>query len=65
MGIKFHELYGAELRPASEAARRWTNAVGINFHEVHIETNVHDLTMLFSDIQVSEVPVGYAPFIAG
>ncbi|MET9515461.1 hypothetical protein [Streptomyces sp. NPDC002994] len=63
-GVKFHELYGAELRPESEAARRWTKAVGINFHEVHIETNAHDLTLLFSDLQVSEVPVGYAPFIA-
>lgn len=63
-GVKFHMLFGAELRPESEAARRWTKAVGINFHEVHIETNAHDLTLLFSDVQVSEVPVGYAPFIA-
>ncbi|MET9840388.1 hypothetical protein ABZZ01_21750 [Streptomyces virginiae] len=62
-GANYHELYGAELRPKSEAASRWSKAVGIDFHEVHIETNAHDLTLLFSDLEVSEVPVGYAPFI--
>lgn len=63
-GVRFHELYGAEPRPESEATRRWSTAVGIDFREVHIETNAHDLTLLFSDLEVSEVPVGYAPFVA-
>lgn len=62
-GAKYHELYGAELRPESETTRRWSKAVGIEFREIHIETNAHDLTLLFSDLKVSEVPVGYAPFI--
>ncbi|MFZ3475065.1 HalD/BesD family halogenase [Streptomyces sp. 4.24] len=62
-GVRFHELYGAELRPESEATRRWSKAVGIDFREVRIETNAHDLTLLFSDLEVSEVPVGYAPFV--
>ncbi|MEU2394194.1 hypothetical protein [Streptomyces sp. NPDC007369] len=64
-GAKLHEMYGAELRPESDAARRWSKTVGIDFHEVHIETNAHDLTLLFSDLVVSEVPAGYAPFVAG
>ncbi|MDJ0383575.1 hypothetical protein [Streptomyces sp. G-G2] len=63
-GVKFHEMYGAELRPESEATRRWSKAVGIDSHAVHIETNAHDLTLLFSDLEVSEVPVGYGPFVA-
>ncbi|MER7735226.1 hypothetical protein ABTX80_30455 [Streptomyces erythrochromogenes] len=63
-GAKYHEMYGAELRPGSEAARRWSKAVGIDFQEVHIETNAHDLTLVFSDLEVSEVPVGYTPFVA-
>ncbi|MFK0187601.1 hypothetical protein ACIQV1_25735 [Streptomyces rubiginosohelvolus] len=63
-GANYHELYGAELRPESEAALHWSKAVGIDFHEVHIETNAHDLTLLFSGLEVSEVPVGYAPFTA-
>ncbi|MFD5145644.1 hypothetical protein [Streptomyces sp. NPDC058401] len=64
-GANYHELYGAELRPKSEAALRWSKAVGIDFHEVHIETNAHDLTLVFSDLEVTEVPVGYAPFVTG
>jgi len=63
-GVKWHCLYpGAKLLPESEATRRWSNALGVDFHEVRIETNAHNLTLLFSDLQVSEVPVGYAPFV--
>ncbi|MGW2997511.1 YxiG-like protein, partial [Streptomyces sp. NPDC001193] len=54
-------LLDAERHACSEC---WSKAVGVAFHEVHIETNAHDLTLLFSDLEVSEVPVGYAPFIA-
>ncbi|HEV7627420.1 MAG TPA: hypothetical protein VGO89_13065 [Streptomyces sp.] len=62
-GVKWHCLYpGAKASPESEATRRWSKAVGVDFHEVHIETNAHDLTLVFSDLQVSEVPIGYAPF---
>lgn len=50
----FHELYEAELLPESEATRRWSKAVGIDFHEVHVETTAHDVKLLFSDLRVSE-----------
>ncbi len=64
-GVKWHSLYpGAKVLPQSEATRRWAQAVGIDFHEVCIETNAHRLTLLFSDLQVSEVAVGYASFVA-
>lgn len=36
----------------------WAQAVGIDFHEVCIETSAHRLTLLFSDLQVSEVRSG-------
>lgn len=63
-GVKWHCLYpGAKLLPESEATRRWSKALGIDFHEVRIETNAHNLTLLFSDLQVSDVQVGYAPFV--
>ncbi|WP_329537250.1 hypothetical protein OG568_53115 (plasmid) [Streptomyces sp. NBC_01450] len=63
-GVKWHCLYpGAKLLPESETTRRWSKALGIDFHEVRIETNAHNLALLFSDLQVSEVPVGYAPFV--
>ncbi|MEU6673852.1 hypothetical protein [Streptomyces sp. NPDC046925] len=63
-GTNQHELYGAGLRLMSEAALRWSKDVGIDFHEVHVQTIAHELTLLFSALEVSEVPVGYAPFAA-
>ncbi|WP_328840372.1 hypothetical protein [Streptomyces europaeiscabiei] len=63
-GVKWHCLYpGAKMLPGSEAARRCSQEVGIDFHEVLIETNAHRLTLIFSDLQVSKVPIGYAPFV--
>jgi hypothetical protein len=63
-GVKWHALYpGAKLLPGSKATHRWSKVLGIDFHEVRIETNAHNVTLLFSDLQVSEVPVGYAPFV--
>ncbi|MCD2469212.1 hypothetical protein MBT42_37420 [Streptomyces sp. MBT42] len=63
-GVKWHLLYpGAKLMPESEVARRWSRAVGIDFHDVLIESNAHRLTLVFSDLQVTEVPTGYAPFV--
>ncbi|MFB7830949.1 hypothetical protein [Streptomyces sp. NPDC056056] len=64
-GVKWHLLYpGAKLLPESEVARRWSRAVGIDFHDVLIESNAHRLTLVFSDLQVTEVPTGYTPFVA-
>ncbi|MFJ7045649.1 hypothetical protein CTU88_29480 [Streptomyces sp. JV178] len=64
-GVRWHALCpGARLVPESDAARRWSEALGIDFHEVHIRTTAHDLTLVFSELQVDEVPVGYAPFVA-
>lgn len=62
-GVKWHPMYpGGKLLPRSKAARRWSRTLGIDFHDVVIETNAHRLTLLFSDLKVTEVPVGYAPF---
>ncbi|MFB7277241.1 hypothetical protein ACFCZV_09045 [Streptomyces hydrogenans] len=64
MSVKWHDLYpGAKLLPESEATQRWSKALGIDFHEVRIVTNAQNLTLLFSELQVSEVPAGYAPFV--
>lgn len=35
------------------------------FHEVRIETNGHDLTLVFSDLEVHEVGAGFSPFTTG
>lgn len=64
-GVKWHGLCpGATILPTSEETRRWSQAVGIDFHEVRLETNAHNLTLVFSDLEVSTLPTGYAPFTA-
>ncbi len=63
-GVMWHCLYsGAKILPESEATRRWAKALGIDFHEVPIETNAPDLILRFSCLQASEVQVGYVPFV--
>jgi hypothetical protein len=65
-GIKWQALDpGARLVEDSPRAREWARAIGIDFHEVRIETNGHDLTLVFSDLEVSELSRGYAPFTVG
>ncbi|GAA3222426.1 hypothetical protein [Actinocorallia longicatena] len=56
-GVKWHGLYpGAAIVEDSPAAAAWAEEVGIDFHEVRIQTNAHDLTLVFSDLKVSELP---------
>ncbi|MFE3450260.1 hypothetical protein ACFXJ8_15115 [Nonomuraea sp. NPDC059194] len=41
----------------SPAARNWAAAIGIDFHEARIQTNAHDLTLIFSGLRVEELPL--------
>jgi hypothetical protein len=62
-GVRWQSLYpGASVVAESAAAARWTRELGIEFHEVRIQTNVHDLTLVFSELLVSDMPEGYVPF---
>lgn len=63
-GVRWQRVYpGAKIVPNSERAKRWTDAVGLLFHEVSIETNGHNLTLVFADLQVTRAAPGYAPFL--
>lgn len=63
-GVRWQCLYpGAKIVPGSERAKRWTDEIGIPFHEVRIETNGHNLRLVFADLQVTKAEPGYAPFI--
>lgn len=63
-GGRWQELYpGAKVIAASKRARRWADALGLDFHEVRIQANGHDITLVFGDLQVTELPGGYAPFV--
>ena len=65
-GVKWQLLYpGAKVVPDSPRARHWANAIGIAFHEVRIETNVFNISLVFSDLAISKAEDGYAPFIVG
>jgi hypothetical protein len=54
---------GAKIVANSERARRWADEIGLPFHEVRIETNGHNLRLVFADLQVTKADPGYAPFI--
>ena len=53
---------GARLVTDSARTGPWSQALGLDFHEVIVETNGHNLTLVFSDLEVSEVNEGYSPF---
>lgn len=63
-GVKWQCLYpGGSIRTDSARAREWSEAVGIDFHEVRFETNAHNLTLVFAGLDIAEVIDGNPPFI--
>jgi len=55
-GVKWQGLYpGMRLMPESDETREWSSQLGLPFREVLIETNGHDITLVFSDLRVSTV----------
>lgn len=63
-GVKWHSLYpGLTLVADSERTGAWSNALGIPFHEATIQTEAHDISLLFSDLVVSAVQPGWSPFV--
>ena len=62
-GVKSQVLYpGMKLPVQSAEAARWSADLGLLFHEAAIETNGHDISLVFSDLSVRQVEPGYAPF---
>jgi hypothetical protein len=63
-GVKWQLLYpGMSLVNESTEASMWSKAVGLPFHEAVIETNGHNIGLVFSDLVVTQVPTGTAPFV--
>jgi hypothetical protein len=63
-GVKWQLLYpGMKLVPTSTDAERWSDELGLPFHEAMIETNGHNVSLVFSDLIVQAVDPGYAPFV--
>ncbi|MFJ4654779.1 hypothetical protein ACIP5Y_26195 [Nocardia sp. NPDC088792] len=63
-GVRWQNLYpGATLRPDSEEASTWSRQLGLPFYEAMVETNGHNLSLIFSDLEVAAVPAGLVPFV--
>jgi hypothetical protein len=63
-GVRWQCLYpGAKLLPDSEEAAIWSSRLSLPFHEIAIETNSHNLSLVFSDLEVTRLDSGYAPFV--
>ena len=65
-GARWQPFYpgGLAIR-GSRLAKRWKKSMGITMSEVRIQAGAHNLTLIFSDLVVSEVPPGYTPFAVG
>jgi hypothetical protein len=65
-GVKWQILYpGFELVTDSELAIKWSTDLGIPFYEARVQTNGHNLTLIFSDLKLELAPAGYRPFSVG
>ncbi|MGA3561621.1 YxiG-like protein [Melissospora conviva] len=63
-GVKWQDLYpGMKLLRDSPDAERWSQLLYLPFHEAIIETNGHNISLVFSDLAVDTVDHGYAPFV--
>jgi hypothetical protein len=62
-GVKWHVLYPGAKLVSSERASKWSAAIGIPFHEALIETNAHNLRLVFSKLTVEVAAPGHAPFV--
>ena len=62
-GVKWQALYpGLSLVDSSTAAARWSESLGIPFHEAIAQTNGHNIRLVFSDLRVVKAEPGYTPF---
>ena len=62
-GVNWQCLYpGITLLDGLVEAADWEDQLGIPFYEARIETNGHNLELVFSDLVVTRLEPGFAPF---
>ena len=55
-GVRWSDLYpGWTLNLASAKAVEWTRRLGIQFHDILIETNVYKITLIFGELVVEQI----------
>ena len=63
-GVSWQLLYpGVELVVDSAEAAEWSSALDLPFYEAKVGMNGHNISLVFSDLEVSTVPFGYSPFV--
>lgn len=63
-GVRWQALYpGMSLVEDSAEARQWSRDLGLPFYEALIETNCHNVSLIFADLVVDVMAAGYAPFV--
>ena len=63
-GVKWQPLYPAfELVPDSSRARMWSRSLAMDFHELRVASNAHEISLVFADLVVEKIDDGYAPFV--
>lgn len=63
-GVRWQALYpGMKLLRDSADAQRWSNELGLPFYEASIETNGHNVSLVFADLVVDTISVGHTPFV--
>jgi hypothetical protein len=63
-GVKWQALYpGMKLVRDSADAQRWSHDLGLPFYEASIETNGHNICLIFADLTVDTVGTGHPPFV--
>jgi hypothetical protein len=55
-GTNCSTLYQWALIPESEKARWWREQIGLDFHEVVIESNGYTINLIFSELVVTKLP---------
>ena len=62
-GVRWQCLYpGAKLMPGTAETEVWSARLGRPVYEAMIETNIHAISLIFSDLLVDRVEARYSPF---
>jgi hypothetical protein len=63
-GVKWQNLYpGMKLMEESADAQQWSRDLGLPFYEATIESNGHNISLVFADLVVDVIGSGYATFV--
>lgn len=63
-GVKWQALYpGVQLMPATGETRAWSSVLGLPVYEALIETSGHNISLVFSDLEITVVEPGLMPFV--